>query len=139
LLVRGDSCKQQEKNIKLLRSTIKPDENTERNEIHRHKVVEKETKTLQTADAARFRYLWAQITAIKQERKKKRRNKGIAGNVPSLSWILVFTLSMVSLLSTSSVIVFPVRVFTKICILEIPEKRFRSSNSKQGKQHQKVR
>jgi hypothetical protein len=100
--------------------------------------VEKETKTLPTPDAARFRYLWAQITAIKQDGKKKRRNKGIGGNVPSLSWILVFTLSMVSLLSTSSVIVFPVRVFTKICILGIPEKRFRSSNSKQVKQQQKV-
>jgi hypothetical protein len=31
---------------------------------------------------------------------------------------LVFTLSMVSLLSTSRVIVLPVRVFTKICILK---------------------
>jgi hypothetical protein len=38
--------------------------------------VEKETKTLQTQDAARFRYLWAQKTAIKQEKKnrKKQRN-----------------------------------------------------------------
>jgi hypothetical protein len=55
---------------------------------------------------------------------KQEREHAAAGNntdtpVPSLSWIFALTAATVSPLSTSTMAVFPVGVFTKTCISSI--------------------